>query len=229
MIMQKNRGKSFNSAFKKRNAFINVKNYDDWFKKTVIRTVVSLILLTMIVIIQMSNFKRPRKILNFVKAKLESDLDLGAYLAVTKKLPGYISTLGEKVVTTMKTEDRADKRFVSPIDGEITTYFDEKIDGTSNVSRGLIFTSDVGEDIYSVDDGVVIDVGSNKSIGNYMIIKHKGELLSVYKYVGTNHMNINQRVERGQTIGVSSGRLLLEIWYRNEPTDPTEYMNISTR
>ncbi|MFW5647947.1 MAG: murein hydrolase activator EnvC family protein [Candidatus Alkaliphilus sp. MAG34] len=225
MIMQKNRKNLFGGTFKKRNILIGIPGYRNWLKKMIIRIFVSAILLATVVMIQTSNFKQPKKMLGFIETKLESDFNAGACLVGIKKLPIYIHALGEKAITTIKIEHKSGKRFISPVDGEITTYFDEEIAGTSNISKGLIFTSEVGQDIYSVDDGIVIDVGSNKSIGNYMIIKHKGELLSVYKYIGTNHMNINQRAERGQVIGVSSGRVLLEVWYRNEPVDPIGYID----
>lgn len=227
MIIQKNKINSFRSAFRKKNARINIKNYNDWLKKTLVRAIVSAILLIMIIMVQVLNLDRPKKILNFMETKLESNPDIGAYLASVKKMPGYIFTFGNKIVTAMKIEHKSGKRFIPPIDGEITTYFNEEIDGTSNISRGLVFTGNVGQDIYSVDDGVVIDAGSNKSVGNYIIIKHKGELLSVYKYVGVNHININKRVGQGQVIGTSSEKLLLEIWYRNEPTDPSKYIDIN--
>lgn len=229
MITRRSGRGLLNSAFKKGNTFINIKNYDDWFRKTIIRIIISAFLLMIVMMVKISNFQQPKKILNFVEAKLESNFNIKTYLVEIKKLPDYIHTFGDKVITAMKIENKSDKRFISPIDGEITTYFDGKIDETSNISKGLIFSSDVGRDIYSVDDGVIIDAGSNKLVGNYIIIKHRGELLSVYKYVGTNHMNVNQRVKRGQIIGVSSGKLLLEIWYCNEPIDPIEYINIGTQ
>ena len=229
MITRRSGRGLLNSAFKKGNTFINIKNYDDWFRKTIIRIIISAFLLMIVMMVKISNFQQPKKILNFVEAKLESNFNIKTYLVEIKKLPDYIHTFGDKVITAMKIENKSDKRFISPIDGEITTYFDGKIDETSNISKGLIFSSDVGRDIYSVGDGVIIDAGSNKLVGNYIIIKHRGELLSVYKYVGTNHMNVNQRVKQGQTIGVSSGKLLLEIWYCNEPIDPIEYMNIGTQ
>ena len=133
-----------------------------------------------------------------METKLESNFNIVTCLAEVKKIPGYISTLGDKAISVMKIEYKSDSRFVLPTDGEIAAYFDDKIDGTSDISKGLLFINDEGEDIYSVGDGVIIDVGSNKLIGNYIIIKHKGELLSVYKYVGTNNIiSINQRVKQG--------------------------------
>lgn len=227
MIMRGNRGNLFGKTSKRKNIFAGAVSYDNWFKKTVIRTVISAVLLIMILLVQALNFEPPKKMLSFIETRLESHFDIKAFLAKAKKMPGYISTFRDKAVAVMKMEHGPNKRLEIPIDGKITTYFGEEIDGTSNISRGLIFAGDIGRDIYSVDAGVVIDVGSNKSIGNYVIIKHKGELLSVYKYVGTNNTNINQRVERGQAIGTSSDKLLLEIWYRNKPINPIKHMDIN--
>lgn len=229
MIMQKKRRNLFGGILKKRNIFINIRNYNYWIKKIIIKIIISAILLMVVTIIKTSNFEQPKKALNFIELKLGSGFNTKVYLAGIKKLPGYIFTLGDKVVTVMKIDNKLNRGFVSPIDGEIITYFDEKIEGKSSISKGLIFVSDIGQDIYSMADGVVIDTGSNKLIGNYIIIKHKGELLSVYKHVGTNYIDINQRVKQGQVIGVSSGELLLEVWYRNKPTDPIEYMDTSTQ
>ncbi len=228
MLTQRNRRGLFNSTFGRKNISGSTRNYNAWFRKTVIRTIISIILLVIIITIQISNFEQSKRMLDFIKIKLESEFDIKACLAEAKKLPGYISTFGEKVVTVMKMEHKPAKKFIPPIDGKVITRFNEQIEGTSSVSRGLIYTGDEGLDIYSVGNGVVINVGSNKLVGNYIIVKHKGELLSVYKLMGTNDVSVNQKVEQGQVIGTSSGKLLLEIWYRNEPVDPIIYMDMKT-
>lgn len=227
MVTRKNRVNSFNNVFHKRKLSIHSKTYHNWLKRTFVRTVISVILLMLVLLIQMLNFESPKKALNYVETKLEYNADIRTYLVEAKKLSSYIAVFGDKAIGAIKIEDRLDKRFLPPVDGKIITYFDENIGETQNTSKGLIFASVEGSDIYSVDNGVIIDVGSNKSIGNYIIIKHKGELLSVYKYVGTNYVEINQKVEQGQVIGTSSEKLLLEVWYRNEPIDPIKYMNVS--
>ncbi|MCK9267502.1 MAG: hypothetical protein M0P14_02170, partial [Alkaliphilus sp.] len=53
-----------NSAFKKGNTFINIKNYDNWLKKTIIKTIISVFLLMIVMIVKISNFQQPKKILN---------------------------------------------------------------------------------------------------------------------------------------------------------------------
>lgn len=229
MITQKSRVGFFNSLLKKVNTLISRKNYSHLLKKTIIRIVISLVFLTILGVVQILNFQQPKKILSLLQTKLESEVKIESYFTQIKKLPNYIYIFGDKAKTAMKIEDKLEKKLILPIDGEITTYFNEKIHGTSATSKGLVFTSNPGENIYSIDEGVIIDIGSNKSIGNYIIIKHKGELLSAYKYLASTSVNINQRVEQGQLIGVSSEKLLLEVWYGNKPMDPMKYINISTQ
>jgi len=229
MVTRKNKANYFSNSLAKRKLSINSNNYQNWFRKTFIKTIISATLLLVVVIIQMLNFQSPKNALHFIKGKLEYNTSIEMNIAQVKKLPNYVMSVGDKALEVMKIEGDLQNRFILPVDGKIVTYFDENIDETSSVSNGLIFSSDIGENIYSVDDGVIIDIGSNKSIGNYLIIKHKGELLSVYKYVEANNVVLNQRVEKGQVIGTSSGKLLLEIWHKNEAIDPSKYINLSTR
>lgn len=229
MVTRKNNVNSFNNAFAKRRHSINSKNSPNWIRKTIIRTIISVTLLMIVLIIQMLNFQSPKNALNFMKEKLEYNASIETYITEAKKLPNYVMSIGDKALAVIKIEDNLENRFILPVDGEIATYFNENIGETSNISNGLIFSTNSGDSIYSVDNGVVIDIGSNKSIGNYIIIKHKGELLSVYKYVGTNHVELNQRIEKGQVVGASSEKLLLEVWYQNQAVDPIKYINFTSK
>lgn len=228
MIAKKNKIKSMKNTFR-RGSLINIKNYESWLIKTFIRTIISAVLIMIVIIIQILNFQTPKKALNYVTEKLEYSASIETYIAGFKKLPSYITSVSNKALEAVKVEENLGKRFLSPVSGDIVAYFNENIGQTSNVSKGLLFSSEVGKNILSVDDGVVIETGSNKSIGNYIIIKHKGELLSVYKYVGGSKVELNQRVEKGQVIGISGEKLLLEVWYRNEPIDPIQYMDLSVQ
>ncbi len=227
MVTGKNRSNSFNNLYSKRRSSSNQQTFNDWIKKTFIRTVISVTLLIIVLIIQLLNFKSSNQTLELIKLKLEHKVSINTYIEEAKQIPGYIMTFGNKAVEAIKVEDKLKNKFILPTNAEITTYFDENIGDTLNVSKGLIFSTNSGDPIYSIDDGVVIDIGSNKSIGNYIIIKHKGELLSVYKYLSNNQAELNQRIEKGQIIGDSSEKLLLEVWYRNEPIDPMQYIDTS--
>jgi len=222
MVTGKNRANSSNNLFVKRKLCINSTSYHNWLRKTFTRTIISIILIMLVLIIQMLNFQAPKNALNFVEEKLEHNASLNTYIAGTKKLYAHVKLFGGKALETMKLEGKVENKFILPVDGKIISYFNENIGETSNVSKGLIFSSDTGKNIYSVDDGVIIDIGSNKFISNYIIIKHKGELLSVYKYLDTNHVELNQRVEKGQVIGTS-------VWYRNEAVDPIKYIDLSMK
>ncbi len=228
MIVRKKRTPYFKELLTKRNFSIINRYYRNWIKKTFIRIIAVVILCFIVLAMRFFNFDSSQNALNLIKEKLEYTASIQSYILTIKTLPKKTISLGEKAIEAIKIEDDLDNRFIVPVEGEIITYFNENIGEAAYVSKGIIFTSNVGEDVYSVDNGVVIDVGSNKFVGNYIIIKHKGELLSVYKYLGENSVYLNQSVEKGQIIGSSSERLLLEIWFRNEAIDPMQYMNLST-
>lgn len=227
MIVRKNKGKYFNNILGSRKTLFW--NYEDWLNRIWIRLIAVILISASIFLVKALKFEAPKNAINFLKEKLEYNYGLEDYIANIRGIPKYIKRLGNKTIEAMKTEDKLAERFIMPIDGEIITYFNETIGATEYKANGMIFTSEIGTNIYSVDDGVVIEVGSNKAIGNYIIIKHKGELLSVYKYLGENNVNMNQSVNRGQKIGTSTERFLLEVWYRNEAIDPIQYMNLSTK
>lgn len=227
MVTRKNRMNSWNKLFKKGIINISRKDFELWLRKTGIRSIISAVVLGLVLIIQMLNFEPPKAALNYIEAKLEYNASLNDYIAEARKFTGHIAALGDRALEAMKIENKMESRFILPTDGKILTYFNENIGETSNISKGIIFSSDQGENIYAIDSGVVIDMGSNKSIGNYVIIKHRGEFLSVYKYLESNVVEINQRVEKGQIIGTGSEKLLLEVWHRNEAIDPIQYMDLS--
>lgn len=229
MIMQRNKNKLFNNVFNKKGMLFDIKMYKSWLRKTFIRIIIVSILLITISTIKILNLHGPNQAVDFIQSRLESETSTELYLAQGKKILGYISAFYHKAIEAIKMEDKLNKNFIMPIDGEIVTYFNEKIGQTSDTLKGLLFRSHIGGDIYAIDEGVVIEAGSNKSVGNYIIIKHRGELLSVYKYVSANHVNINDSVSQGQVIGISSDKLLLEIWHRNEPIDPLQYIDTSTQ
>lgn len=222
MLVQKNKNRLFNNRAKRSLGHIR---YGRWLKKTLIRIVIVGFLLLLVLGIRGLNFSGPKEALDFIKLNLEAEADIDLYLDQAKKLSAYISIFNERAIEAIKMEDRLNRNFIFPIEGEISTYYNQDIEGGAMKSKGLIFTSPPGENIRAVDDGVVIDAGSNKSVGNYIIIKHSGEVLSVYKYMEGEEVNINEVVERGQVIGRSSGRLLLEVWHRNQAVDPLHYIN----
>ncbi len=229
MITGKNRSNSFNNLIMKRKSYNNSNKLNNWISRTVIRIAASVIIVGLVMVIQILDFKPTNTALEYVKYNISHESNITNYIKEVKKIPTYVASIGNKAVEAIKIEDELEQNFVPPVYGEISAYFNENIGNTSNVSKGIIFDTNEGEDIYSIDDGVIIDIGSNKAVGNYIIIKHKGELVSVYKYVGYNYLELNERVEKGQIIGSTSEKLLLEIWNRDEPTDPIKYINFSTK
>lgn len=81
-----------------------------------------------------------------------------------------------------------------------------------------------GEPIYSINDGIVMEINKNSSAGNYIWIKHEfanNDMWSRYLHIkdGTTKVKVGQKVTRGQEIanmgntGNSTGtHLHLEIW-----------------
>lgn len=227
MITGRNKPNSFTNLFKKNKFKSNSDIVFNWIRITFIRAIVSTIVIGLTMISQTLDFKYLNIGLEYIKYSINQEVNIENYIQEASKIPNYIALVGNKAIETIQIEDELERSFIMPVNGEISTYFNENLEGTSNKSKGIIFSTNEGDNIYCVDNGVIIDIGSNKAIENYIIIKHKGELLSVYKYVGNSHLKLNDRVEKGQIIGTASNKLLLEVWNRNEPLDPIKYINLN--
>lgn len=134
---------------------------------------------------------------------------------------------GDKVVSVLNIKSSGRNSFLLPMAGNIVGNFMEKDTEGGNVIKGILIEGD-NDRVMAAQEGVVLDINNNKSLGHYIVIKHKGELLSVYKYLEEVNVEINQKVEKGDLIGKTTKTLLYEIWLRKEPVDPMDYFKLDS-
>ena len=96
---------------------------------------------------------------------------------------------------------------------------------------GLILEGKLGEPIAAAGDGKVIFSGPGpRGYGNLIIVKHEGELLSVYAHNKTLLVKDQESVKKGQKIaelgdsGTDSPKLHFEIRRQGKPVDPKQYL-----
>jgi lipoprotein NlpD len=94
-------------------------------------------------------------------------------------------------------------------------------------STGLAIAASAGDPILAAGDGRVIFSGPGpRGYGNLIIVKHDGDLLSVYGHGRTLLVKEGQAVRKGQRIaeagdsGTDRPRLLFEIRRGGKPVDP---------
>jgi lipoprotein NlpD len=115
--------------------------------------------------------------------------------------------------------------FAWPIKGKVLAGFSEP------KQMGLILDGKLGEPISAAGDGKVIFSGPGpRGYGNLIIVKHEGELLSVYAHNKTLLVKDQESVKKGQKIaelgesGTDSPKLHFEIRRQGKPVDPKQYL-----
>ena len=115
--------------------------------------------------------------------------------------------------------------FAWPIKGKVLANFSEP------KQMGLILDGKIGEPIAAAGDGKVIFSGPGpRGYGNLIIVKHDGELLSVYAHNKTLLVKDQETVKKGQKIaelgdsGTDSPKLHFEIRRQGKPVDPKQYL-----
>lgn len=130
------------------------------------------------------------------------------------------------------------RRYLSlPIDSMvITSYYGERKDpftGKKAFHKGIDFRGN-NDYVYSVMPGIVVKTGKNKSLGNYVKVKH-GDFTTLYAHLYNVLVNEKQNVDAGQPVGVSgsTGRstgehLHFQVYHKDKVIDPKPLLDYIT-
>jgi murein DD-endopeptidase MepM/ murein hydrolase activator NlpD len=117
----------------------------------------------------------------------------------------------------------APRDWVWPADGKQTAGF--------GATKGVEISGSSGQEVRAANEGSVSFVGGGiRGYGNLVIIKHSGNLLSVYAHNKTVLVKEGQTVAKGQKIaemGDSDSdtvKLYFEIRRNGKPVDPSTYL-----
>ena len=112
-------------------------------------------------------------------------------------------------------------QWIWPADGRIVQDFSQP------GNMGISIAGQPGDPVLAVNDGRVIFSGAGpRSYGNLIIVKHDGDILSVYAHNRALLVKEGQNVRRGQRIaelgssGTASPQLHFEIRRQGRPIDP---------
>ena len=103
------------------------------------------------------------------------------------------------------------------------------------IHQGLDLLADVGTAVCAAKSGKVISATQNKGLGKYVIIRHRGNIITIYGHLSNIFVRKDDYVRQGQAIG-SVGKtgnaraadmlphLHFEIRKNGVPLDPLEYI-----
>ncbi|MDB5992129.1 MAG: nlpD [Herbaspirillum sp.] len=144
----------------------------------------------------------------------------GSADVAAKRAPGAAAVETEaEVVDT----GPAPRDWVWPTDGKQTAGF--------GATKGVEISGSSGQEVRAANEGTISFVGGGiRGYGNLVIIKHSGNLLSVYAHNKTVLVKEGQAVAKGQKIaemGDSDSdtvKLYFEIRRNGKPVDPSSYL-----
>ena len=134
--------------------------------------------------------------------------------------------------------------FISPIKykSDIQIRRDQRGDGLFASSRsgrrlhkGLDLLANVGQPVLAVRSGKVLSATQNRGMGKYIIVRHAGNLITIYGHLSEILVVKNDSLRQGQIIGkvgkTGNARakdmlphLHFEIRKNGVPQDPLEYL-----
>jgi len=98
--------------------------------------------------------------------------------------------------------------------------------------RGIDIAGHSGDPIVAAASGRVVFEGWTPAYGNFLVISHPNDYITVYGHDQFNLKKVNQEVKRGEPIALlgSSGKstaphLHFEIWKDGVPVDPQEFIS----
>ena len=73
--------------------------------------------------------------------------------------------------------------------------------GYSKMHRGVDFGAPTGTPVRSIGDGVVDFAGVQNGFGNVVMVKHRGDSMTVYAHLSRIHVRKGQSIAQGQHLG----------------------------
>lgn len=124
-----------------------------------------------------------------------------------KSVPIYRYAMKDGRVDFFQPNGRSIKKTLmkTPVDGaRVSSGFGMRthpILGYSKMHKGIDFAAPTGTPIYAAGDGVVQKAGRFSGYGNYVRIRHNGQLSSAYGHMSRIAVRAGERVRQGEVIG----------------------------
>lgn len=115
-----------------------------------------------------------------------------------------------------------------PVAGKIIRGFGKNNGG--EISRGIDIAGRKGESIQAAAGGKVTFVGALDKYGEFLVVRHNADYLSVYAHTSKILVKRDQTVTKGQKIaevgssGTDQPKLHFEIRHKSEPVDPVKLL-----
>ncbi len=150
--------------------------------------------------------------------------------SATRQLPVELITPAEPAVAKPEqpSPSLSEDVLLWPVNGRINSVFGPR---GSSFHDGVDIGVPEGTPIHAVDKGEVIYSDQLRGYGNIVILRHSGNMVSVYAHNEVNLVHEGQSVDRGAVVGrvgstgrVTGPHLHFEIRRNNVAQDPLRYL-----
>ena len=145
---------------------------------------------------------------NLFTYDLEFDESLGRLKFVQTLFPGVAEVFNAK--STMQ----------YPVEGILQSAY--RADGQDHV----VFKSEAGASVKAAADGRVVKRGTHDKYGNYLMIEHAGNMVTIYYGLKSSVLEKGAEVKGGDVIGTltDSGELIFELRISDKAQNPMRYI-----
>ncbi|MCX8043661.1 MAG: M23 family metallopeptidase [Desulfobacterota bacterium] len=182
----------------------------------------------------------PNLTMSLTPLKFEEEMNVPSFEAVP--LHKRVHDLYDDVHELSATLSKMAKRLtctptILPVQDDdiwITSWFGWRrspFTGLKEFHKGLDLSGRRGTPILVTADGTVSEIGTDRFIGNYIVIKHDARYTTVYAHLLQVSVKQGQQVKRGQVIasmgnsGLSTGfHLHYEVIHNNKNVDPYNFI-----
>ena len=142
---------------------------------------------------------------------LEFDESLGRLKFVENLFPGVAAVFNTK------------QSLQFPVDGLLQSAYGA--DGQDHV----VFKCEAGANVKAVSDGRVVKRGIHEQYGNYLMIEHAGNMISVYYGLKSSELEKGAEVKGGDVIGIltQNGELVFELRIFEKAQNPMRYLGVN--
>lgn len=224
-----------------------ISNFKKYFGLLENQLIVCLLILGVVMLFKAINVPATNKTVDEVKSVLNYNSNYENTKKGLKLVMSRIPSLKDDVVKVFSNKADDSKNttvqvvssgMVRPVDGVVVSTFGTKVDSSTSKevkNDGIDITVSSDEPVVAVLDGeVMIADNSNPDWGKVVVIKHDGDIRSVYAYLSEVNVKVGDKVLKGQTIGKvsvgsnKSATMHFEIWENGKPIDPQSKIDFNS-
>jgi murein DD-endopeptidase MepM/ murein hydrolase activator NlpD len=231
--------------------------HSDKWRKLLTNIGICIVIVASILLLKSINAPFAKQITGWVTAAFTTDIDIkdtvGQLKFVQDILPEFQQQV-ERVFSDINGETPAQQTdaavppvidgeqridMIAPVNGQVTSKFGKRVNPIfqkEELHTGIDIDSQADQPVVAVADGTVIEVGENGTEGRYVRIKHSEEVETLYAHAAEILVKQSQQVRKGDIIakignsGLATGtHLHFEVWYKGQPVDPLEWINIKNQ